>query len=59
MRSVMLALETTELQAESFFLMSALSGPGSPQGIRHVLLSHTSLKNALRYVVQACKAPVI
>lgn len=49
----MLALETTELLAESFLTMSALSGLGSPPGIRHVLLSHRSLKAALRHVAQA------
>ncbi|KAJ6125210.1 hypothetical protein N7471_012527 [Penicillium samsonianum] len=55
---VMLALETTELLAESFLPMSALSGLGSPQGIWHVLLSHRSLKTALRHVAQARRVPV-
>lgn len=34
----MSALETPELPADSFLTMSALSGLGSPQGIRRVLL---------------------
>ncbi|KAJ5509435.1 hypothetical protein N7527_011578 [Penicillium freii] len=59
MRSVMPALETTELPAESFLTKSALSGFGSPQGIRRVLLSHRSLKAALRHVAPARRAPVI
>lgn len=47
------ALETTELPPESFLTKSALSEFGSPQGIRRVLLSHRSLKAALRRVAQA------
>ncbi|KAJ5412269.1 uncharacterized protein N7487_006628 [Penicillium crustosum] len=47
MRSVMLALETPELLAESFLAMSARCGHGSPKGIRRVLLSHRKSEGCL------------